>query len=193
MVDREMLSAISELLDEKLEQKFDEKLQPVYGRLDSLGASVGNLEEKVGSLESSVGRLEEKVASLESSVGRLEEKVGSLESSVGRLEEKVGSLESSVGNLEEKVASLESSVGRLEERADGVESRLDRLEGDMRYIKVVQLENNVIPRLVTIESCYLDTSRRYMERTEQMDDMVADIAVLKNVVSEHSRKLQNIS
>lgn len=48
MVDREMLSAISELLDEKLEQKleekleqkFDEKLQPVYERLDGLEANV---------------------------------------------------------------------------------------------------------------------------------------------------------
>ncbi len=81
MVDREMLSAIEELLDRKLEekldqkldQKFDEKLQPIY-------------------------------------------------------------------------------------------ARLDRLEADMQYVKVVQLENNVIPRLTAIESCYLDTYHRYLER-----------------------------
>lgn len=112
MVDREMLSAISELLDEKLEekldQKLDQKLRPIYDRLDSLDARVG------------------------------------------------------------------------------------RLENDMHYVKVVQLENNVIPRLNTIESCYLDTSERYLERTEQMDDMAADIVVLKNVVSEHSEILQRM-
>ena len=126
MVDREMLSAISGLLDEKLEQKFDEKLQPVYDRLDGLETNV-----------------------------------------IPRLD------------------GLETDVGGLKADVSG-------LKGEMRYIRVVQLENNVIPRLSTIESCYLDTSRRYMDRTEQIDNMTANIEVLKSVVSEHSRKLERI-
>lgn len=60
----------------------------------------------------------------------------------------------------------------------------------MTYIKVVQLENNVIPRLNTIEKCYLDTSKRYLERTEQMDRMDLDIGVLKQVVANHSKQLK---
>lgn len=58
---------------------------------------------------------------------------------------------------------------------------------------MVQLENNIIPRLSTIESCYLDTFQRYMERTDQMDGMQMDIDVLKNVVEKHSGELQKIS
>ena len=50
----------------------------------------------------------------------------------------------------------------------------------------------MIPRLSTIESCYLDASRRYVERTEQFDQMTADIEVLKSVVADHSRKLEKI-
>lgn len=130
MVDREMLSAISELLDEKLEQKldqkFDEKLQPVYERLDGFEANV-----------------------------------------IPRLE------------------SLEADVKDLKTDVEG-------LKDEMRYVRVVQLENNVILRLSTIESCYLDTFHRYVERTEQIDNMAADIEVLKSVVSEHSRKLEKI-
>ena len=62
----------------------------------------------------------------------------------------------------------------------------------MKYIKVVQLENNVIPRLNTIETCYLDTFERYMEKTEQIDAMSADVEVLKSVVSDHSQRLSKI-
>ena len=47
MEDREMLSAISGLLDEKLDQKFDEKLQPVYKRLDNLKEDVDDLKNKL--------------------------------------------------------------------------------------------------------------------------------------------------
>lgn len=43
MVDREMLTAMSEMMD----QKFDEKLEPVYDRLDKLDFKVEQLENNV--------------------------------------------------------------------------------------------------------------------------------------------------
>lgn len=122
MVDKEMLSAISELLEEKLDQKLEEKLDQ-------------KLEEK--------------------------------------LEQK----------LDEK----------LDQKLQPVYDRLDKLDSDMKYVRVVQLENNVIPRLNTIEACYVDTAKRYVERTEQMDAMRADIKVLQSVVLDHSQKLSRIS
>lgn len=120
MIDREMLSAISDLLDEKLEQKLEEKL-----------------EEK----------------------------------------------------LEKK---FDEKLQPIYDRLDGLESRMDSLEGEVQYIKVVQLENNVIPRLSTIESCYLDTAQRYIKSTEQIDEVAADVSVLKTVASNHSERLQNL-
>lgn len=58
MEDKEMLSAISKLLDEKLDQKldqkFDEKLQPVYKRLDGLKANVDDLKNKMRFVEESL-------------------------------------------------------------------------------------------------------------------------------------------
>ena len=81
---------------------------------------------------------------------------------------------------------------RVEQLENNVMPRLNKLETDMRYVRVVQLENSVIPRLNTIEACYLDTSKRYLEKTEQMEDMAADIVILKNVVSGHSETLQQM-
>lgn len=121
MVDKELLSAISDLLDEKLEQKLEEKLDQ---KLDQ--------------------KFEEKLQPLYDRLDRVEQKVGALEQ-------------------------------------------------DVRHIKVVQLENNVIPRLSTIESCYLDTFQRYQEGTEKIEGMAGDIEILKRTVSEHSMKLAKLS
>ena len=161
MVDREMLSAISELLDEKLEQKFDEKLQPVYERIDGLEASV---------------------------IPRLD----SLETGVEGLKTDVASLKTDVEGLKTDVKDLKTDVEGLRTDVDGLEVKVEGLKDEIRYVRVVQLENNVIPRLSTIESCYLDTFHRYVEHTEQIDKMAADIEILKSVVSEHSRKLEKI-
>lgn len=48
----------------------------------------------------------------------------------------------------------------MDEKLEPVYDRLDKLEADMKYVRVVQLENNVIPRLNTIEAYYVDTAER---------------------------------
>lgn len=102
-----------------------------------------------------------------------------------RLEEKLDQ------KLEEK---LDQKLDRkFDTKLQPIYDRLDRLESDMKYVKVVQLENNVIPRLNTIEKCYLDTSKRFMERTEQIDAMNADIKVIQSVLIDHSQRLSKIS
>lgn len=82
---------------------------------------------------------------------------------------------------------------KLDEKLGPVYDRLDKLESDMQYVRVVQLENNVIPRLNTIEAYYVDTAERYLERAEQLDAMSADIGVMKVVLEEHSKKLNRMS
>lgn len=132
MVDKEMLSAISDLLDKKLEEKLEEKLEK-------------KLEEK--------------------------------------LDQK----------LDQKLAPIYERLDRVEADVSDLKQTTGKLTDDMRYVKVVLLENNVIPRLNTIESCYLETSRRYLERADQIDAMQSDIGILKNTVEKHSDILQKIS
>ena len=147
MVDKEMLTAMSEMMDQKLDQKFDEKLKPVHDRLDRLETDMKYVRE-----------------------------------------EQLGN------NVLPRLDGLETDMKyvREEQLGNNVLPRLDGLEADMKYVRVVQLENNVIPRLSTIEICYLDTSKRYMERTEQVDTMREDIEVIQSVLMDHSQRLGKI-
>lgn len=133
MVDKELLTAISGLLDEK----FDQRLLPMNGRLE---------------------RLEEDMKCVKFSLEKI----------------------------------VVPRIDGLDSRADKLESRLDKLENDVKYIRVVQLENNVIPRLDRLEECYLDAAKGFRERAEQIDTMAEDIRVLTNVVTEHSEKLDKL-
>ena len=73
-----------------------------------------------------------------------------------------------------------------------LDARLKPIENRVKRIEIDLLENNAIPRLNTIESCYTDTYNRYKDYADKMEAAFADIELLKKVVSEHSEKLQKI-
>ena len=75
---------------------------------------------------------------------------------------------------------------KLDSRLNPIESRIKRIEVDL-------LENNVIPRLNTIESCYTSTFDRYKDSVDDYESMKQDIAIIKKVVAEHSEKLQKLA
>lgn len=83
---------------------------------------------------------------------------------------------------------------KLEEKLDKkFDERLAPIERRLKRIEVDLLENNVLPRLNTIEACYTDTYNRYKNSVDKMQEAFEDISLLKKVVAEHSVKLQMMS
>lgn len=72
-------------------------------------------------------------------------------------------------------------------------ARLTPIENKLKRIEIDLLENNTIPRLQTIESCYTDTYNRYRDYSDRLESVFTDIEILKCVVAEHSEKLKKIS
>ncbi len=72
------------------------------------------------------------------------------------------------------------------------DSKLNPIKEDVKNINLT-LENDILPRLQNIESCYTSTYRRYQSGINQIEAMQADIEVIKKVVSEHSEKLQKLA
>ncbi len=175
MVDKEMLTAMEGLLDRKLE--------PVNGKLDRLEIFV---DERMTGLEASVSGLDERMSSLEASVSRLDERMSSLEASVSRLDERMSSLEASVSRLDERMSSLEASVKEIE-------NRTLELELDVKEIKVKYLENNILPRLNTIEAYYTGTLKMYRNKAELIDKMGMDVSNLNITVENHSKVLRTVA
>ena len=73
----------------------------------------------------------------------------------------------------------------LDKKLQPIESRTKRIE--------LLLENDILPRMQNIESCYTSKYRRYQSGSEQIDAMKDDIDIMKKVITEHSGMLQKIS
>lgn len=86
--------------------------------------------------------------------------------------------------MDRKLDPLKKDVSGLKENYDG-------LRKEVRDIKLLQ-ENDILPRLQNIESCYTSTYKRYADGIQQLEAMQVDMDVMKIVVTEHSEKIQNL-
>ncbi len=76
--------------------------------------------------------------------------------------------------------------------SDMLDKKLKPVNDRLKKIELTQ-ENDILPRLQNIESCYTSTYKRYQTGIEQIEAMQADIDVIKKVIAEHSEKLQKLA
>ena len=95
--------------------------------------------------------------------------------------------------MDVKIGTLHQTMrDEMKELKGDLQSEMAGMKADIRALKM-QNENDIIPRLQNIESCYVDTSKRFYMELGQMEDLKQDVDVLKKVVAEHSERLQKIS
>ena len=89
--------------------------------------------------------------------------------------------------------SLRTEIAETREalHAEIAETR-DSLQSQLTQINLT-LEQNVVPRLNTIESCYVSTYERYSQGINQLESIQSDILVMKDVIMKHSTQLAKIS
>ena len=76
--------------------------------------------------------------------------------------------------------------------SDMMDKKLTPIENRIKRIEVDLLEDKVLPRLNTIESCYTSTFDRYKVSVEDYEAIKQDISIMKKVIQEHSTMLQSM-
>ena len=114
-----------------------------------------------------------------------------IENRLDRMDDRLDRVETRLENVETRLENVEVRLENVEMRLENVEVRLDSVENKVTTISLT-LENDIRPRLSTIEACYTGTYDRYKDNADKMDAAFSDIDLLKKVVNEHSEKIQKI-
>ncbi|MCI9190229.1 MAG: DUF342 domain-containing protein [Lachnospiraceae bacterium] len=96
------------------------------------------------------------------------------------------------GELQDIRSELAGELQDIRSELQTLKNDQQSLRAEVHSIKLYQ-ENIILPRLATIEACYIDTYNRYKDYTDKMDATFEDIALLKQVVAEHSEKIQKLA
>ena len=91
--------------------------------------------------------------------------------------------------MQDMKSELQNEMRDMKSELQGV---IQNMKSEIHQIKLCH-ENVILPRLETIESCYLDTYRRYRDNADKMEAVFADVDIMKKVLAEHSTILQKLA
>ena len=162
-------------IENMLERKLQIHLEPIK-------KDIAELKVRVTKLEADVAELKADVAGLKDEVYRCDV-----------LTREVTQLKDTVTDLVGRTANLEKASERTNCRLDSMEKCLQEQRESIRKIEVLHLENNLIPRVANIESCYLTTFERYKAYNDRLPELFAMVSNVCRAVQTHSEKLKKIS
>lgn len=92
----------------------------------------------------------------------------------------------------ELLLAISNMLDPIRNDMQSIKQDIQEIKTRVKKIEITQ-ENEILPRLDTIESCYTSTYDRYKDNVDTYESMKQDISIIKKVVAEHSEKLQKLA
>lgn len=105
------------------------------------------------------------------------------------IESDIKTMKSDIKVIKNEQKIMKNDLRAVKDEVKTVRAEVKTLKNELQRVKLFQ-ENIIMPRLNEIEACYTSTYDRYKEHADRMERTYDDVAVLKQVVTGHSEKLQ---
>lgn len=105
------------------------------------------------------------------------------------IESDIKTIKSDIKVIKNEQKIMKNDLRAVKNEVKTVRAEVKTLKNELQRVKLFQ-ENIIMPRLNEIEACYTSTYDRYKEHADRMERTYDDVAILKQVVTGHSEKLQ---
>lgn len=109
------------------------------------------------------------------------------------LDKKINPLERRMDNMEKELKSemrlVKDEMHVLKDKVHVLKDEMHVLKDEVHVINL-KLENIIEPRLNNIESCYLDTYKRYQLGVDKMEKLELDNQIIRSRIQTHDEVLR---
>ena len=122
-----------------------------------------------------------------------------MKADIRNMKDDMQNMKDDMQNMKDDVQSLKDDMQNMKDDVQNMKDDVQNIKDDVQNMKEdilktnLCLENIILPRLNTIESCYTDTYHRYRDNADKMESTYSDVELLKRVVSEHSERFQKLA
>ena len=109
MDEKELINVLSVLLDEKL--------QPVYYRLDSMGGRLDGMDSRFDGMDSRLDKMDSRLDKMDSRLDKMDSRLDKMDSRLDRVESEIGALKEGQQRLRQDLKRVSDKVNETYELA----------------------------------------------------------------------------
>lgn len=108
------------------------------------------------------------------------------------LKKEIQPMKADIAELRKEIQPMKADIAELKKEIQPMKVSIGNLEREVAGIKI-HLENVTDRNIRLLAENYVPAARRYEKEASQIESMKTDIEILKQVVTEHSEKLQKLA
>ena len=197
MVDRELLQAISNMLDSRfggLETRFN-KIDSRFGGLET---RFNKLDSRFEGLEAGFNKIDSRVEGLEAGVNKIDSRVEGLEARFNKIDSRFGGLETRFNKIDSRFEGLETRFNKIDSRFGGLETRFNKIDSrfeemEERFNKRLRsTENSILQQLDIVQEKSNNNYHMLEDKLEGLRVIVNGIKIDHDTVNLLSENVSNL-
>ena len=182
MAEKELLSAISEMMEVKIKEGIGELKKEMKNEFKALNEQVYELRSDVNILKSDVSTLKSDVNTLKSDVSILKDEVSTLKSDVISLKDDNAQIWTELTSMKGQIADLRGAQAEMN-------AKMDLMDAEVRGMRT-HLENVTDLKIKLVAENIFPATSQYISATKEIGKLREGVDVLNRVVRNHSERIR---
>ncbi len=207
MGEKEFLATLSELLDKKIDVIVTEKIPAVleealeYSLLPKLNIILdakleARFAEQNAKFEARFAQIEAKFAQIDDRFAQIDGRFAQIDNRFAQIEARLAQIDDSFAQIDDRFAQIDDKFefynANLEASFSRLESEIFKLQDAVKDINL-RLDNEIMPNIRLLSENYVPAAKRYEAASDEIIAIRSDVDLLKIVVSQHSKRLEQMA
>ncbi len=177
-----LLPKLNIILDAKLEARFAEQNAKFEARFAQIEAKFAQIDDRFAQIDDRFAQIEARLAQIDGRFAQIDNRFAQIDDSFAQIDDRFAQIDD---KFEFYNANLEASFSRLE-------SEIFKLQDAVKDINL-RLDNEIMPNIRLLSENYVPAAKRYEAASDEIIAIRSDVDLLKIVVSQHSKRLEQMA
>ncbi len=184
-----LLPKLNIILDAKLEARFAEQNAKFEARFAQIEAKFAQIDDRFAQIDDRFAQIDDRFAQIDNRFAQIEARLAQIDDSFAQIDDRFAQIDDRFAQIDDKFefynANLEASFSRLE-------SEIFKLQDAVKDINL-RLDNEIMPNIRLLSENYVPAAKRYEAASDEIIAIRSDVDLLKIVVSQHSKRLEQMA
>ena len=184
-----LLPKLNIILDAKLEARFAEQNAKFEARFAQIEAKFAQIDDRFAQIDDRFAQIEARLAQIDGRFAQIDDRFAQIEARLAQIDDSFAQIDDRFAQIDDKFefynANLEASFSRLE-------SEIFKLQDAVKDINL-RLDNEIMPNIRLLSENYVPAAKRYEAASDEIIAIRSDVDLLKIVVSQHSKRLEQMA